>query len=213
MLNHRLDAAVGPAADDDVAGPERSVLHDELGDDAAVFVHLGLQAGATGRAVGVGLVFVQFGHGEQRHDQVIQARALGGAGLHDFRFATPFAGLQLVFRKLAVQAIEIDAGQVDLVEGHDDRHAGRPGVADGLFGLRHDAIVSGDDQHGDVGDVGPAGTHFREGLVTGRIDKGHTRPSLSTLYARICCVMPPFSCAATSRPIIRSNNDVLPWST
>ena len=103
---HRLDAAVGPAADDDVAGPERAVLHDQLGDHAAVFVHLGLQAGAAGRAVGVGLVLVQFGHGEQGHDQVVHARALGGAGLDDFRFAAPFAGQQLVFRKLAVQAID-----------------------------------------------------------------------------------------------------------
>ena len=29
----------------------------------------------------------------------------------------------------------------------------------------------------------------------------------------MCCVMPPFSCAATSMPMIRSNSDVLPWST
>ena len=170
---HRLDAAVGPAADDDVAGPERAVLHDQLGDHAAVLVHLGLQAGAAGRAVGVGLVLVQFGHREQGHDQFVQARALGGAGLDDFRFAAPFAGQQLVFRKLTVQAIDVDAGQVDLVQGHDDRHAGRPGVADGLLGLRHDAVVGGDDQHGDVGDVGPAGPHFGEGLVAGRIDEGH----------------------------------------
>ena len=29
----------------------------------------------------------------------------------------------------------------------------------------------------------------------------------------MCWVMPPFSCAATSMPMIRSNSDVLPWST
>ena len=46
---HRLDAAVGRAADDGVADLERAVLHEQLGDHAAAFVHLGLQAGADGR--------------------------------------------------------------------------------------------------------------------------------------------------------------------
>ena len=51
-------------------------------------------------------------------------------------------------------------------------HAGGAGVADGFFGLRHDAVVGGDDQHGDIGDVGAAGTHFGEGFVAGGIDEG-----------------------------------------
>ncbi len=66
----------------------------------------------------------------------------------------------------------IDARQIDLVERHDDRHTGRTGVADGFFGLRHDAVVGGDDQHGDIGDVGAASPHFGEGFVTRRIDEG-----------------------------------------
>ncbi len=41
-----------------------------------------------------------------------------------------------------------------------------------LFGLRHHAVVGRYHQHGDVGDVGPAGPHFRKSLVAGRIHKG-----------------------------------------
>ena len=63
-------------------------------------------------------------------------------------------------------------GKSILFERHDDRHAGRLGVADRLFGLRHDAVVGRHDQHGDIGHVGAAGPHFGEGLVARRIDEG-----------------------------------------
>ena len=62
------------------------------------------------------------------------------------------------------------AGLVDLVHGHD-RRCGL-GVVDGLDGLRHDAVVGGDDQDDDVGHLGTAGAHGRKGLVAGRVDEG-----------------------------------------
>ena len=40
--------------------------------------------------------------------------------------------------------------QVDLVDGDDDRHAGVLGVRNGFDGLRHDRVVSGDDEDDDV---------------------------------------------------------------
>ena len=63
-------------------------------------------------------------------------------------------------------------GQVDLVDGHDERHAGVPGVADRLDGLRHDLVVRRHDQHDDVGDLGAAGAHGGERLVTRRVEEG-----------------------------------------
>ena len=50
---------------------------------------------------------------------------------------------------------------VDLVDRDDDRHVGRPGVVDRLDGLGHHAVVGRDDEHDDVGDLGPAGAHLR----------------------------------------------------
>ena len=89
---HRLDAAVGRAADDDVARPERAVADQKLRAHAAVFVDFGFQAGAAGGAVRIRLVFVQFGHGQQRFDQFVHAHAGRGAAFDDFRLAAPFAG-------------------------------------------------------------------------------------------------------------------------
>ena len=66
---------------------------------------------------------------------------------------------------------DIDARQIDLVQRHDDRHIRRPSMADGFFGLRHDAVVGRDDQHGDVGDIRAAGPHFGERFVARRIDE------------------------------------------
>ena len=114
---------------------------------------------------------------EQRFQQLVDAFARGGAGLDHFRVAAPFGRQQLVGGQLLIDALDIDARQVDLVQRHDDRHAGRPGVADGFFGLRHDAVVGRHDQHGDVGDVGAAGAHFGERLVARRIDEGD-RPAV-----------------------------------
>ena len=63
-------------------------------------------------------------------------------------------------------------GPVHLVDRDDDRHLGRLGVADRLDGLLHDAVIGGDDQHDDVGDVGAARAHRGEGLMARRVDEG-----------------------------------------
>ena len=55
---------------------------------------------------------------------------------------------------------------------NDDRHAGRLGVVDGLDRLRHDAVVGGHHDGGDVGDLGAAGAHGGEGLVARRVEEG-----------------------------------------
>ena len=62
-------------------------------------------------------------------------------------------------------------GLIDFVDGHDDGHFGGFGVVDGFLGLRHHAIVGGDDQHDDVGNFRSARTHASESFVTGRVDE------------------------------------------
>jgi hypothetical protein len=44
-------------------------------------------------------------------------------------------------------------------------------VVDGLKRLRHDAVVGGDHDDHDVGDLGAAGTHAGKGFVTRRIEE------------------------------------------
>ena len=50
-----------------------------------------------------------------------------------------------------------------------------PGVVDGFVRLRHHAVVSSDNQDDDVGRLGAAQRHRREGFVTGRIEKSERR--------------------------------------
>ena len=45
-------------------------------------------------------------------------------------------------------------------------------MADGFLSLRHDTVVDGHDQNGDVGHVGSASAHLGKGFVARSIDKG-----------------------------------------
>ena len=68
------------------------------------------------------------------------------------------------------------SGDVHLVHGDDDRHLGRARMGDRLLRLRHDAVVGGHDEHGDVRDLRAAGTHGGERLVTRRVEEGDAPP-------------------------------------
>ena len=91
--------------------------------------------------------------------------------LDDDRVAAPRLGDELVLGELGQHSLRIGVVLVDLVERHHDRHVGRLGVVDRLDGLRHDAVVGGDHQHDDVGDLGAAGTHLGERRVAGGVDE------------------------------------------
>ena len=67
--------------------------------------------------------------------------------------------------------VGVGARLVDLVDRDDDRHLGLLGVVDGLDGLRHRAVVGGDDQDDDVRHLGAAGAHGGERLVAGRVQE------------------------------------------
>jgi len=70
---------------------------------------------------------------------------------------------------------------VDLVDGDENRDAGRPGVVDRLDRLRHHSVVGRDHDHGDVRDLRAAGAHRSERLVTRRIQEGEHPPVVADL--------------------------------
>ena len=74
--------------------------------------------------------------------------------------------------QLGANPLRVGVGLVDLVDRHDQRHAGRLRVVDRLDGLRHDAVIGRHHQHDDIRHLGAAGAHGREGRVAGRIDEG-----------------------------------------
>jgi hypothetical protein len=73
--------------------------------------------------------------------------------------------------ELLFHAFGVGVGLVNLVDRHEDRHAGGLGVVDRLARLRHDAVVGRDHQDDDVGHARAAGAHHRERLVAGRVEE------------------------------------------
>ena len=125
-----------------------------------------------GLGVRVGLELLELGDDEDRVEQVVEALLGLGRDVDELGVAAPLRGLQAELRHLGAHAVGVGALLVDLVDRDDDRHVGGLGVVDRLVGLRHDAVVGGDDDHGDVGDLGAAGAHGGERLVARRVEEG-----------------------------------------
>ena len=88
------------------------------------------------------------------------------------RLAAQIFDLDLVLQQFGLHPHRIGVALVDLVDRDDDRHARRLGVGDGFDRLRHDAVVGGDHQHDEVGDLGAARAHRGEGGVARRVEEG-----------------------------------------
>ena len=73
--------------------------------------------------------------------------------------------------ELLHRALDVGVGLVDLVDRDDDRHFRGARVVDGLDRLRHDRVVRGDDQHGDIGHAGASGAHRGKRLVARSIEE------------------------------------------
>ena len=67
--------------------------------------------------------------------------------------------------------VGVGAFLVDLVDGDDHRDLGRLGVVDRLLGLRLDAVIGGNHDHRQVGDLGAARAHRRERLMARRVEE------------------------------------------
>ena len=116
--------------------------------------------------------------------QLVHALLGQRGNIHENRVAAPVVRHQPLVLQLLADLQRVGVRMVDLVDGHQDRDLGRPGVAERLEGLRHDAVVGGHDQHDDVGDVGAARAHGAERGVAGRVEEGDLRQLLLALGMR-----------------------------
>ncbi len=120
----------------------------------------------------VRLELLELGHEQDHVQELVEALVgLGGDVLVD-GVAAPVLGVEAHLGELAADLVGLRALLVDLVDGDHHRHVGGLGVVDRLDRLRHDAVVGGDDDDRDVGDLGAAGAHRREGLVAGSVEEG-----------------------------------------
>ncbi len=158
---------------------EAPSLGDHRGDDASALIDARLDDLALAPPRVIGGELKDFGLKQDGVEELGDALLLERRDLAEDRGAAPLFGLQAQLRELGLDPVHIGFGQVDFVDGDDNRDLGGLGVVDGLAGLGHYAVVRGDDEDDDVGDIGAAGPHLREGRMARGIEEGD--PALGRL--------------------------------
>ena len=169
-MSARTLPTTGPG-DDVVADAQRAVLDQHGRHRTAAAIELGFEHRADRAALRVGLVLADFGDEQDHLEQHVEVLFLLRRHFDEHGLAAPVFGHQVEIGELALDRFRIRARLVDLVDRDDDRHVRRLGVIDRFPGLRHHAVVGGDDEHDDVGDLGAAGAHHRERFVAGRVEE------------------------------------------
>ncbi len=171
VVEHGADLAEGVAHNKAVLIAQRSVLHQHRSDSTAAAVKFGFDDRTDGGSSRCGFEISKVGDQADHFQQQIKVLLLFRRDVDEYCRAAPGFRDKAAIAQLLLHAIRLRIGLVDLVHGHDDRHVGRLGVVDGFEGLRHHAIVGGDDYYDDIGDLGSARAHAGEGFVTRRIEE------------------------------------------
>ena len=173
IVDHRAHLAVKHAADKGVADMQRAFLHQHGRHRTSAAVELGFDDGAARQFFRIGFELQNIGLQLEHFQQM--RNAFVGLGRHrrEHRVAAPIFGGQAVFGQTLFDFFQIGIGPVHLVDRDDDRHLGRARMVDRFHRLRHDAVVGGDDQHDDIGDLGAARAHGGKRFMARRIEKRH----------------------------------------
>ena len=171
--DERADAAPFGAGDDKVADLQGAALDQHGGDRATAAVEFGFDHSAFGRTLRVRLEVEDFGLQTQHFQQFVDVELLGRRDFDVDHIAAERLDLDLVLQQFSAYAVRLGVRLVDLVDGDDDRNLGRFRVMNRFHRLRHDAVIGGDHKHDNVGHLGAARAHRREGGVAGRIDEGN----------------------------------------
>src|SRR5438094_1204037 len=91
-------------------------------------------------------------------------------------FASPIFRSKPLLLELFFNPVDVRRRKIDLVDRDHNRHMRRGlGVIDRFNCLRHDAVISGNDEHDDIGYISAARAHGGEGCVTGRVYERESR--------------------------------------
>ena len=177
IVDQRTDTADDRSGDERIADVQGSVLDQHGRDRAAALVELRLEDRAGGMPLRIRLELADVAHQQHHLEQKIEVLLLLRRHFHRDRSAAPLFRHQVELRQLALDPLGVRIRLVDLVDRDDDRHRRGARVIDRLARLRHHAIVGRDHQNDDVGHLGAACPHQREGLVAGRVEK-HDIPAV-----------------------------------
>ena len=169
---HGAHAAHSGTGNDDVAGVQGAVLHQNGGNGALALVQTGLNDRTLGAAVGVCLQLHDLSFQSNAFQQVVDAHAGQGRHRDAGYIAAPVLGDDAVLGQAFHHALGVCGGLIHLVHCHDNLDICSLGVVDGLDGLGHDAVVGSNHQNCNIGHVGTAGTHGGERLVARGIQEG-----------------------------------------
>src|SRR6266511_1424571 len=170
---HRPDPPPLRTRDGGVPHPQRAALHEHRHDGPAAGVEVRFYHGPGGRCIRVRFQLLELGDQQDHLQQVVEPllglrRDVAVDGL-----PSPVLGIEVVLRELTPHLVGLGVGAIDLVDGDHHRDLRGARVVDRLDRLRHDTVVGRDDDHGEVGDLGPAGPHRRERLVSRGVEEGH----------------------------------------
>src|SRR3954453_15892260 len=173
LVEHRPDATVGVSGDDRVTDAQGAALYEHGGNRTTTTVEVRLDSHTLGRPRRVGpKVKRGVGGDDDRLEQLPVAGACHGRHVDEDRLAAVLLSDEAVLRELAANLRRVGAFLVDLVDGDDNRDVSRLRVVERLDGLRHHAVVGGDDEDRDVRDLRTTGTHGGERLVARCVDEG-----------------------------------------
>ena len=140
--------------------------------DAAPSVQFGFDDGSRRGRARIGLR-LDFGIGDQQDlfQQVIQSELFFGRDFDRLHFAAVGFRHDIVLGELRQNAGRVRAFFVNFVDGDDDRDTCRFGMIDRFNGLRHDAVIGGDDQDGNVRHLSATRPHRGKRFMAGRVQK------------------------------------------
>ena len=172
VVGQGFDPAPSRAGYDIVPHGEGAALHQHGGRGAAFAIQLGLDDDAVGRAGRIGLEFGDFRHYQQVCQQVVDAVAGAGGNRNGNDVAAPILDQQIALAELPLDPFRIGSGQIHFVDGNYNRNLGGLGVVDGFLGLRHNAVIGGHYQDGNIRNPRAAGADGGKGFVAGGVQKG-----------------------------------------
>ena len=166
------------ADNENIAALQRAALHEHGCDSAAALVQLRLHHDGFSRAIGIGLQFHDFCLQSQFFEQGIKAGFLERRNLDVLNFTAHSFHDNFMLKQTLTHLLRICAFLVDLIDSNDHRHIGSLGMLNGFNRLRHQAVISCDDQDYDIRYRGTALTHLRERFVPWGIEEGDDRAIL-----------------------------------
>ena len=171
LVQHGANATVMLTSQNHVTTIQSTGLHQQTRHHTTTLVDTGLDHHTLRRARRYRFEFEYFSLHQNRIQQLINTLTGQRRHINELRITAPLFRNNFLGGQIRLHTIKVDAGLVDFVHCHHDRHTSCAGVINRFCRLRHHAVISGHYQHDDVGTLGTTGTHGGKRRVTGSIQE------------------------------------------